>query len=152
MSDPYQVLGVSPTVSDEELRHTYRRLVQRYHPDHNGGSVEAAGKFEEVQEAYARVRELRKIAGPKTSIPPHEPATEDRLRDLERQVREAQIARDRAREAARKAAAAAEDRPERSSDEELGYVKTEDSFGKILSDAREELKAWLDEQRSRGQS
>jgi hypothetical protein len=57
--DPYQTLGVKANASDAELRAAYRRLVQIHHPDHNGGSAESARRFEEVQEAYARVRELR---------------------------------------------------------------------------------------------
>ena len=60
------------------------------------------------------------------------------MADLERELGEkARAARERAKRAARQAAAAA--RPERPSDEELGYIKTDDSFGKILSDAREEF-------------
>ncbi|MGB0093634.1 MAG: J domain-containing protein, partial [Solirubrobacteraceae bacterium] len=57
--DPYQTLGVGPTVSDRELRSAYRRLVLLHHPDHNGGSAESARRFEEIQEAYAQVTRLR---------------------------------------------------------------------------------------------
>jgi curved DNA-binding protein CbpA len=64
--DPYQTLGVKANASDAEIRAAYRRLVQIHHPDHNGGSAESARRFEEVQEAYARVRELR---GPTTGTP-----------------------------------------------------------------------------------
>jgi curved DNA-binding protein CbpA len=142
--DPYRVLGVGPDASDADVRAAYRHLVQRYHPDHNGGSAESTRRFEEVQEAYARVKELRRtgegVRAPGGAPPPGE----DRLRDLERQVREAHLARERAREAARRAAAeraasGASERPPRPSDEELGYIKTDDSIGKILADARDEL-------------
>ena len=64
--DPYQTLGVKANASDAEIRAAYRRLVQVHHPDHNGGSAESARRFEEVQEAYARVRELR---GTRTGYP-----------------------------------------------------------------------------------
>src|SRR5689334_8782869 len=57
--DPYQTLGISPDAPDAEVRKAYRRLVQKYHPDHNNGSYESEVRFEEVQEAYAKVRELR---------------------------------------------------------------------------------------------
>jgi curved DNA-binding protein CbpA len=138
--DPYRILEVRPGASDAEVRAAYRRLVQLHHPDHNGGSPDAARRFEEVQEAYAEVRRLR---GTRSTAPPPprsdapDPEADSRLADLERQVREAHLKRERARQAAREAAA--ESRPERPSDEELGYIKTDDSFGKILADARDQL-------------
>ena len=55
---------------------------------------------------------------------------------LEQELREAHEARERARRAAQQAAAASYQRP---TDEELGYVTTDDSFSKILSDARSEV-------------
>jgi hypothetical protein len=59
------------------------------------------------------------------------------MEDLEREVREAHAARERARQAARDAARdATEGGP---SDEELGYYSTDDSFGKILSDLADEV-------------
>jgi hypothetical protein len=149
--DPYQVLGVSPDASDAEVRTAYRRLVKQTHPDHNGGSPEAARRFEAVQAAYAQIQESRATATPRsrrTPPPPPpdagpvDPAVEARLADLERQVQEAQKARDKAEQAARKAARearAAAAGIERPTDEELGYVTTDDSLSKILSEAREEL-------------
>ncbi len=150
--DPYQVLGVKANASDAEIRAAYRRLVQLHHPDHNAGSEEAARRFEEVQDAYSRIRQLRAsaIPGPTPGheAPPGDPSVDARLRDLEQQVRKAQDrARkeaERARENARRAAREATDRvrgdrADRPSDEELGYVTTDDSFSKILSDARDEL-------------
>ena len=69
--DPYQVLGVDPGATDTDVRAAYRRLVLKHHPDHNGGSAESARRFEEVQEAYARVRELRAAgAPPRAQTPP----------------------------------------------------------------------------------
>jgi len=156
--DPYAVLGVAPDAPDAELRAAYRRLVQLHHPDHNGGSAESATRFEEVQEAYAEVRRLRQSGGRASAgsgrgrarsrgapPPPRhgpDPDLDARLADIERRLREANLARERARRAAREAAAAAaadaDSRP-RASDEDLGYVSTDDSFLKILSDARDEL-------------
>jgi curved DNA-binding protein CbpA len=137
--DPYQTLGVSPDTPDEELHSAYRRLVQLHHPDHNDGSAEAARRFEDIQDAYTRIRELRERAPHRTPAPDTAPRgdsdTERRLADLERQVREAHLARERARRAAREAAQA----PGRPTDEELGYVTTDDSFSKVLDDARAEL-------------
>jgi hypothetical protein len=148
-SDPYQVLGVRPDASDDELHAAYRRLVQLHHPDHNRGSLEATRRFEEVQAAYAEIREQRahgpargpaptegQTSTPRRPPPPADPAVEARIADLERELREARAASERARRAARAEAAASYERP---SDEELGYVKTDDTIGKILADARTEL-------------
>lgn len=146
--DPYEILGVRPDASDEEVRAAYRRLVQLHHPDHNRGSAEATRRFEEVQEAYGQITEARHRA-------PHvedadsrstaDPGVESRLADLERQVREAQAARDRASKAAREAAARTQRRP---TDEELGYVTTDDTFSKVLADASSELAGWFTEERN----
>jgi len=143
--DPYEVLGVTPGVSDEGLRTAYRRLVQLHHPDHNAGSPESARRFEEVQDAYAQIRQIRR-AGPSDSRwpprPTADPGVDSRMADLEREVREAHLAREKARRAAREAAAQASTRPQtgtRPSQEELGYVTTDDSFSKILADARSEV-------------
>jgi curved DNA-binding protein CbpA len=160
--DPYRTLGVRAGISDEELRKTYRRLVQQHHPDHNGGSAESARRFEEIQEAYAQIKRARG-AQPhgQPGQPRSDPGVEARLADLERELREAQAARERAaraerearaarnraaqaaREAAREAATPEDLR--RASNEDLGYVTTDDSFTQILADARAELSDQLSE-------
>lgn len=136
-ADPYAVLGVSPNAPDSEVRAAYRRLVQLHHPDHNGGSPESARRFEEVQQAYAAVLASRRRAPAGRAATP-DPDMDARLEDLERQVQEAHQARERARRAAQRAAAAPQDET-RPSDEELGYITTEDSFSKVLADALDEL-------------
>jgi DnaJ-class molecular chaperone len=50
--DPYSVLGLSRTASDEDIKKAYRRLARRYHPDLNRGSTDGEAKFKEVAEAY----------------------------------------------------------------------------------------------------
>ena len=50
--DYYEVLGVSKTATDEELKKAYRKLAKQYHPDLNPGNAEAEQKFKEIHEAY----------------------------------------------------------------------------------------------------
>ena len=68
---------------------------------------------------------------------------EQRLAEMERDLREkaraAQEAARAARERAQRAARRATTGNKRASDEELGYIKTDDTFGKILDDARAEI-------------
>lgn len=51
--DYYEVLGVSKTATDAELKKAYRVLAKKYHPDTNPGDAEAEAKFKEASEAYA---------------------------------------------------------------------------------------------------
>lgn len=48
----YEVLGVSKTASDEEIKSAYRKLAKKYHPDLNPGDKAVAEMFKEVNEAY----------------------------------------------------------------------------------------------------
>ncbi len=66
MSDPYEVLGVSPSASDEELKKAYRELVKKYHPDNyndNPLADLAEAKMKEVNEAYDTVVKMRTQGG-----------------------------------------------------------------------------------------
>lgn len=55
--DLYAVLGVSPLATQEEIRHAYRKLVRRFHPD-SGSEEASAERFQEVQEAYRVLGDL----------------------------------------------------------------------------------------------
>lgn len=61
--DFYEVLGVSRTATDEEIKKAYRVLAMKYHPDRNVGDDEAAVKFKEASEAYAVLSD-----GPKRQV------------------------------------------------------------------------------------
>ena len=51
--DYYEVLGVSKTADDAEIKKAFRNLAKKYHPDAHPGDKECEEKFKEAQEAYA---------------------------------------------------------------------------------------------------
>lgn len=59
MSDPYSVLGVPPTSSEEEVTRAYRKLAKRYHPDLNPGDKAAEEKMRQINAAYEQIREQK---------------------------------------------------------------------------------------------
>ena len=58
--DFYEVLGVSKTATDDELKKAYRKLAKKYHPDANPGDAAAAEKFKEASEAYSVLSDPQK--------------------------------------------------------------------------------------------
>lgn len=66
MNDPYAVLGVSSSASDEEVKRAYRELVKKYHPDNyanNPLADLAEAKMKEINEAYDAIVKMRTQGG-----------------------------------------------------------------------------------------
>ncbi len=66
MTDPYKVLGVSPSATDEQVKDAYRQLARKYHPDNyvnNPLADLATEKMKEINEAYDEVQRQRRSGG-----------------------------------------------------------------------------------------
>lgn len=50
--NPYQVLGIAPDATQQEVKQAYRRLAMKFHPDHNPEKPEAEERFKQIQQAY----------------------------------------------------------------------------------------------------
>ncbi len=54
--NPYEVLGVSPGASQEEISKAYKKLAKKYHPDLHPGDKDAEEKMRKINEAYNILR------------------------------------------------------------------------------------------------
>lgn len=54
-SDPYQILGVSKTASEDEVKKAYRKKARENHPDLNPNDPSAAKRMKDINEAYDRI-------------------------------------------------------------------------------------------------
>lgn len=59
MNDPYSVLGVSPSATDDEVKKAYRKLAKQYHPDIHPDPAFAEKKMAEINAAYDQVLNQR---------------------------------------------------------------------------------------------
>lgn len=66
MNDPYNVLGVKPEATDDEVKQAYRALARKYHPDNyqnNPLADLAEEKMKEINEAYETITKMRSGGG-----------------------------------------------------------------------------------------
>jgi molecular chaperone DnaJ len=60
--DYYEILSVSRTATEQEIKSSYRKLAMQWHPDRNPGNAEAEEKFKECSEAYSVLMDADKRA------------------------------------------------------------------------------------------
>ena len=62
MRNPYDVLGVSRSASEAEIKKAFRKLAKTYHPDSNKSDPKAKDKFAEANAAYEILGDTEKRA------------------------------------------------------------------------------------------
>ena len=79
--DPYKVLGVSPSATDDEIKTAYRNLVKKYHPDRYANAPkevqdQVSEKVKQINAAYDEIKRIRSGGGASsstgTAVPPME--------------------------------------------------------------------------------
>jgi curved DNA-binding protein len=58
--DYYEIIGVSRTAKEDEIKKAYRKLARKYHPDLNPNNKQSEEKFKEIQEAYEVLSDAEK--------------------------------------------------------------------------------------------
>ena len=56
----YDILGVSKSASEAEIKKAYKKKAMQYHPDKNAGDKNAEAKFKEINEAYQTLGDTSK--------------------------------------------------------------------------------------------
>jgi molecular chaperone DnaJ len=58
--DYYEVLGISRDADEKTIKHAFRKLAKKYHPDENNGNQDDEKKFQEINEAYSVLSDPKK--------------------------------------------------------------------------------------------
>lgn len=61
-NDYYEILGVSRSADERDIKKAYKKLAMKFHPDRNPGDASAEAKFKEVKEAYEILSDAQKRA------------------------------------------------------------------------------------------
>lgn len=74
LHNPYEVLGLDRSASEDDIKRAYRRLALQYHPDRNPGDPAAEERFKQATEAYAVLRDPERRTrfdrfGPEARVP-----------------------------------------------------------------------------------
>ena len=72
MQSPYDVLGIHPDASEEEIKAAYRALAKKYHPDSHPEDAGAAEKMNEINAAYAFLQSRGFERSPEEDFPEEE--------------------------------------------------------------------------------
>ena len=94
MSDPYKVLGIPPSASDDEVKAAYRELARKYHPDTYVGnplSDLAAEKMKEINEAYDKITTLRREQGGQAAGQDYSASSSSQFWDIRRLINAGRI-------------------------------------------------------------
>lgn len=63
MNDPYRVLGITPSSTEDEIKKAYRAKCKQYHPDLHPEDPDAENNFKEVQAAYSEIMKIKQNGG-----------------------------------------------------------------------------------------
>jgi DnaJ-class molecular chaperone len=75
--DPYVMLGLPPGATKKQIKKAYHRCAMRFHPDKNPNDPEAGKKFKQIQWAYERLRQDKRLKNVLTDGAPQQKSSED---------------------------------------------------------------------------